>query len=42
MSPVRTCPDCGAVLPPDALAKLPQPERDAWRSLWPDGDRLLR
>ena len=35
-------PNLAGVRDPDALAKLPQPEPDAWRALWADVDRLLR
>jgi hypothetical protein len=35
-------PDLTAVRDPDALAKLPAPERDKWQALWADVDRRLQ
>jgi hypothetical protein len=35
-------PDLAAVRDKDALDKLPEPERDAWRQLWQDVDALLQ
>jgi serine/threonine-protein kinase len=34
--------DLAGVRDPDALAKLPAPEQQAWRSFWSDVDALLR
>src|SRR5262249_48111777 len=34
-------PDLAGVREPDALAKLPEAERDAWHALWVEVDRLL-
>jgi len=33
--------DLAGVLDADALAKLPEPERVAWRALWDEVDSLL-
>jgi tetratricopeptide (TPR) repeat protein len=38
----RSDPDLAGVRDPDALAELPEAERDAWRALWADVDRTLR
>jgi tetratricopeptide (TPR) repeat protein len=35
-------PDLAAVRGPDALAKLPAAERDAWKKLWAEVDALLK
>jgi hypothetical protein len=35
-------PDLAGVRDPDALARLPEPERDASGSSWAEVDRLLR
>jgi len=37
----RRDPDLACVRDPDALAKLPEPERAGWRSLWSDWDALM-
>ena len=34
-------PDLAGVRDPDALATLPEPEREGWRALWDEVDRLL-
>jgi hypothetical protein len=33
--------DLGGVRSPDALAKLPEAERDEWRKLWAEVEALL-
>jgi hypothetical protein len=38
----RSDPDLADVRDPDALAKLPEAERTAWRSFWADVDRLWK
>ncbi len=38
---LRADPDLAGVRDPDALSKLPEPERGAWRALWTEVDRLL-
>jgi hypothetical protein len=38
----KTDPDLAGVRESAALAALPQSERDAWRSLWAEVDRLLK
>src|SRR5262249_24085929 len=38
----RGDPDLAGVRDPDALAKLPETERAAWRALWADVDALLK
>jgi hypothetical protein len=35
-------PDLSGVRDPDALAKLPDQEQQAWRSFWSEVDALLR
>jgi len=35
-------PDLAGVRDADALAKLPEPEKQAWRALWADVDALVR
>ena len=37
----RADPDLAGVRDPDALERLSETERDAWRSLWAEVDRLL-
>jgi hypothetical protein len=38
----RSDPDLAGVRDPDALARLPDAERPAWRALWSDVDTLLK